>query len=75
LISCWLTTQRAVERDKQSRSNYAMCAVIVSKTLDGAALREVVDTISNLRDCLLEIVNLNVEVRRVFLFVLGTAAD
>ncbi|KAI9439787.1 fatty acid synthase [Lactarius indigo] len=59
-----LTMQRAVERDEQSRSNYAMCAINpgrVSKTFDDAALREVVDTISNLRDCLLEIVNFNVE--------------
>jgi malonyl CoA-acyl carrier protein transacylase len=61
-----LTMQRAVERDEQSRSNYAMCAVNpgrVGKTFDDAALREVVDTISNVRDCLLEIVNFNVEVR------------
>ncbi|KAF8271214.1 fatty acid synthase [Lactarius quietus] len=59
-----LTMQRAVERDELSRSNYAMCAVNpgrVSKTFDDAALREVVDTISDLRDCLLEIVNFNVE--------------
>ncbi len=58
--------QRAVERDEQSRSNYAMCAINpshVSKTFDDAALREVVDTISNVGDCLLEIVNFNVEVR------------
>ena len=36
-----LTMQRAVERDEQSRSNYAMCAVNpsrVSKTFDDAAL-------------------------------------
>ena len=61
-----LTMQRAVERDEQSRSNYAMCAVNpsrVSKTFDDAALREVVDTISDVGDCLLEIVNFNVEVR------------
>jgi fatty acid synthase subunit alpha len=59
--------QRAVERDEQSCSNYAMCTVSrVSKTFDDAALREVVDTM--LRDCLLEIVN--VDVRRV---VRGTA--
>ncbi|KAH9953906.1 acyl transferase domain-containing protein, partial [Lactifluus volemus] len=51
-----LTMQRAVERDELSRSNCAMCA-----TFDDAALREVVDTISNVRDCLLEIVNFNVE--------------
>ena len=43
-----------------------MCAINpshVSKTFDDAALREVVDTISNVGDCLLEIVNFNVEVR------------
>jgi malonyl CoA-acyl carrier protein transacylase len=61
-----LTMQHAVERDEQGRSNYAMCAVNpsrVGKTFDDAALREIVDTISNVRDCLLEIVNFNVEVR------------
>jgi fatty acid synthase subunit alpha len=64
-----LTMQRAVERDKQSRSSYAMCAVNpsrVSKMFDDAALCEVVDTISNVGDCLLEIVNFNVEVRSRF---------
>ncbi len=43
-----------------------MCAVNpshVSKTFDDAALREVVDTISNVGGCLLEIVSFNVEVR------------
>ncbi len=43
-----------------------MCAVNpgrISKTGDDAALREVVDTISNVGDCLLEIVNFIVEVR------------
>ncbi|KAH9952324.1 hypothetical protein BC827DRAFT_1257049, partial [Russula dissimulans] len=56
--------QRAVERDEQSRSDYAICVVSpsrVCKTFDGAALREIVDTISNARDCLLGIVNFNVE--------------
>jgi len=60
-----LTMQRAVERDEQSRLNYAMHAVNpsrISKTFDDAALREIVDTISNVGDCLLEIVNINVEV-------------
>jgi fatty acid synthase subunit alpha, fungi type len=49
-----LAIQRAVERDEQSRSNYAMCAVSpsrVGKTFDGAAFREIVDTFSNARDC------------------------
>ena len=61
--------QRAVERDKQGRLNYAMCAVnpnCVGKTFDDAPLREIVDTNSNGRDCLLEIVNFNVEVRQQF---------
>ncbi len=51
---------------RASRSNYTMCAVNpshVSKTFDDAALREVVDTISNVGGCLLEIVSFNVEVR------------
>jgi len=64
-----LTMQRAVERDEQSRLNYAMRAVNpsrVSKTFDDAALLEIVDTISNVGDCLLEIVNINVEVRSRF---------
>jgi fatty acid synthase subunit alpha, fungi type len=60
-----LTMQHTVERDGQGRSNYAMCSVNprrVSKTFDDAALREIINTISNGRDCLLEIVNFNVEV-------------
>ncbi|KAJ3540249.1 hypothetical protein NM688_g6254 [Phlebia brevispora] len=59
-----ITMQRAVERDSQNRSNYAMCAVNpgrVSKTFNDAALREVVDNIANRTGCLLEIVNFNVE--------------
>ncbi len=43
----------------------------VGKTSDDAALREIIDTISNGRDCLLEIVNFNVEVRiEVFMSLL-----
>ncbi len=41
------------------------CAINLShidKTFDDAALREIVNTISNGRDCLLGIVNFNVEV-------------
>ena len=60
-----ITMQRAVERDEQNRSNYAMCAVNpgrVSKTFNDAALREVVDSIAHRTDLLLEIVNYNVEV-------------
>ncbi|KAI0067274.1 fatty acid synthase [Artomyces pyxidatus] len=59
-----ITMQRAVERDSQNRSNYAMCAVNpsrISKTFNDAALREVVDSISHQTGCLLEIVNFNVE--------------
>ena len=60
-----ITMQRAVERDSENRSNYAMCAVNpsrVSKTFNDAALREVVDNITSRTSCLLEIVNFNVEV-------------
>ena len=60
-----ITMQRAVERDSQNRSNYAMCAVNpsrISKTFNDAALREVVDNIASKTGCLLEIVNFNVEV-------------
>lgn len=60
-----ITMQRAVERDSENRSNYAMCAVNpsrISKTFSDAALREVVDSIAASTDTLLEIVNYNVEV-------------
>ncbi|KAF5382044.1 hypothetical protein D9615_004428 [Tricholomella constricta] len=59
-----ITMQRAVERDSQNRSNYAMCAVNpsrISKTFSDAALREVVDSIAVISGSLLEIVNYNVE--------------
>ncbi|KAJ3916064.1 fatty acid synthase [Lentinula edodes] len=59
-----ITMQRAVERDSENRSNYAMCAVNpsrISKSFSDAALREVVDTISVGTGSLLEIVNYNVE--------------
>ncbi|KAG5646963.1 hypothetical protein DXG03_001686 [Asterophora parasitica] len=59
-----ITMQRAVERDSQNRSNYAMCAVNpsrISKTFSDAALREVVDSIAVISGALLEIVNYNVE--------------
>ena len=61
-----ITMQRAVERDSENRSNYAMCAVNpsrISKTFTDAALREVVDSIAVRTGTLLEIVNYNVEVR------------
>ena len=63
-----ITMQRAVERDSQNRSNYAMCAVNpsrIGKSFDDAALREVVDGISSKTGLLLQIVNFNVEVRRI----------
>ncbi|KAG6910835.1 hypothetical protein DXG01_007150 [Tephrocybe rancida] len=59
-----ITMQRAVERDSENRSNYAMCAVNpsrISKTFSDAALREVVDSIAVITGSLLEIVNYNVE--------------
>ncbi|KAG9047855.1 3-oxoacyl-[acyl-carrier-protein] synthase [Tulasnella sp. UAMH 9824] len=59
-----ITMQRAVERDAQNRSNYAMCAVNpsrISPSFNDAALREVVETISRRTETLLEIVNFNVE--------------
>lgn len=60
-----ITMQRAVERDSENRSNYAMCAVNpsrISRTFTDAALREVVDCIAVRSSALLEIVNYNVEV-------------
>jgi fatty acid synthase subunit alpha, fungi type len=70
-----ITMQRAVERDSQNRSNYAMCAVNpsrISKTFSDAALREVVDSIAATTGFLLEIVNYNVEVSCIhsFMFIL-----
>ncbi|KAF8969171.1 fatty acid synthase [Flammula alnicola] len=59
-----ITMQRAVERDSENRSNYAMCAVNpsrISPTFSDAALREVVDSIATISGSLLEIVNYNVE--------------
>ena len=56
--------QRAVERDEQNRSKYAMAAINpsrIGKSFSDAALREVVDTISKRCQVLLEIVNFNVE--------------
>lgn len=67
--------QRAVERDEQNRSNYAMCAVNpchISKTFNDAALREVVDSISHRTALLLEIVIYNVEVCLLFLILINS---
>jgi fatty acid synthase subunit alpha len=64
-----ITMQRAVERNSENRSNYAMCAVNpsrISKTFSDAALREVVDSIASTTGALLEIVNYDVEVRFFF---------
>ena len=64
-----ITMQRAVERDSANRSNYAMCAVNpsrISPSFNDSALREVVDDISRKTNCLLEIVNFNVEVCPIF---------
>ena len=58
-----------VECDEQGRLNYAMCAVNpshVGKMFNDTALREIVNTIANGRDCLLEIVNFNIEVHKQF---------
>lgn len=69
-----ITMQRAVERDSLNRSNYAMCAVNpsrISKTFNGTALREVVETIATRTGCLVEIVNFNFEVGRYFSFNLS----
>jgi fatty acid synthase subunit alpha len=70
---CGLTMQHAVERDGQVTQNYATYAVNLGRvgmTFDDAALREIVNTISSGRDCLLEIVDLNVEVRRQLFMLL-----
>jgi fatty acid synthase subunit alpha, fungi type len=67
-----ITMQRAVERDSENRSNYAMCAVNpsrISKTFSDAALQEVVDSIALHTGALLEIVNYNVEVCLAQLYV------
>ncbi|KAF8183083.1 hypothetical protein K438DRAFT_1523648, partial [Mycena galopus ATCC 62051] len=56
--------QRAVERDSENRSNYAMSTINpsrVSKTFTDAALREVVHSITTSTGTLLETVNYSVE--------------
>ena len=63
---CGLTIQHAVERDEQGRSNDTVNPNHVGKTLDDAALREVVNTVLNGKDCFLEIVDFNVKVRQQF---------
>jgi fatty acid synthase subunit alpha, fungi type len=49
---------------------YAVNLSRVGMTFDDAALREIVNTISSGRDCLLEIVDFNVEVRRQLFMLL-----
>lgn len=59
-----MTMQVAVPRDELGRSNYGMCAVNptrVNPTFNDAALRFVVDEVSDKTGWLLEIVNYNVE--------------
>lgn len=59
-----MTMQVAVPRDELGRSNYGMCAVNptrVSPSFNDAALRFVVDEVSEKTGWLLEIVNYNVE--------------
>jgi malonyl CoA-acyl carrier protein transacylase len=58
-----ITMQRAVQRDAEGKSQYAMMAVNpsrVSKTFNEGALREIVDAVSKQKNCLVQIVNLNV---------------
>ncbi|RXK40211.1 hypothetical protein M231_02485 [Tremella mesenterica] len=58
-----ITMQRAVHRDANGKSNYAMMACNpsrVGKTFSEEALREIVDAISIQKSILLQIVNLNV---------------
>ncbi|TXT15634.1 hypothetical protein VHUM_00137 [Vanrija humicola] len=58
-----ITMQRAVKRDAEGKSQYAMMAVNpsrVGKTFSEPALREIVDQISSQKQALLQIVNLNV---------------
>lgn len=58
-----ITMQRAVQRDAEGKSQYAMMAANpsrVGKTFNEMALREIVDTISQQKSVLLQIVNLNV---------------
>lgn len=58
-----ITMQRAVQRDAEGKSQYAMMACNpsrVGKTFSEEALREIVDAISQQKSILLQIVNLNV---------------
>ena len=58
-----ITMQRAVQRDAEGKSQYAMMAANpsrVGKSFSEEALREIVDQISQQKSILLQIVNLNV---------------
>ena len=58
-----ITMQRAVQRDAEGKSQYAMMAANpsrVGKTFSEEALREIVDAVSRQKSILLQIVNLNV---------------
>jgi len=58
-----ITMQRAVQRDAEGKSQYAMMAANpsrVGKSFSEEALREIVDQISSQKAILLQIVNLNV---------------
>jgi fatty acid synthase subunit beta len=58
-----ITMQRAVHRDAEGKSQYAMMAANpsrVGRTFSESALREIVDAISQQKSILLQIVNLNV---------------
>jgi len=58
-----ITMQRAVQRDAEGKSQYAMMAANpsrVGKTFSEEALREIVDQISQQKSILVQIVNLNV---------------
>lgn len=58
-----ITMQRAVQRDAEGKSQYAMMAANpsrVGKSFSEEALREIVDQISSQKSILLQIVNLNV---------------
>jgi fatty acid synthase subunit beta len=60
--------RRVVERDSENRSNFAMCAInpsCISWIFTDAVLREVVGSIAVRSGVLLEIINYNVEVRRM----------
>ncbi|TFY80376.1 hypothetical protein EWM64_g3637 [Hericium alpestre] len=61
---CGITMHHAVEHDSQNGRNYAICTVNPShilKMFNAAMPHEIVDPIVHRNDCLLEIINFNVE--------------